>query len=183
MALLLIFIGPLQAAPPLPSWQIVSKDSILAFTATQNDAPVSGTFKKFAGDIHFDPLNLKDSKVRMVVDIASLTTAYGEVADILKTADWFEAKLFPQAIFIAQHFIQTGDKTYQAKGDLFIKGKNLPVTLTFTLEEYTLKKTRVKGSTTLKRTLFGIGKGDWSKTDEIRDDVQVNFNLTAVSHS
>jgi polyisoprenoid-binding protein YceI len=37
----------------------------------------------------------------------------------------------------------------------------------------------VKGKTTIKRSLFGVGQGDWSKTDAVKDDVLVEFVLAA----
>ena len=164
----------------VPTWNIVSKDSSLTFSAIQNDAPVTGTFKTFSGTIHFDPAELAASNVNIIVDMNSIETSYGEIATTLKTPDWFDVKLFPQAIFKANKFTKTGDKTYQANGSLTIRDKTEPVTLTFTLDEYSKTNARVTGTTTLKRTLFGVGQGDWSKTDEIKDDVHVKFTLVTV---
>jgi polyisoprenoid-binding protein YceI len=110
----------------------------------------------------------------------SVNTTYSEVAATLKTPDWFDVKLFPQAIFKANKFTKTGDKTYKANGTLTIREKTEPVILTFTLDEYSKTNAHITGTTTLKRTLFGVGMGDWAKTDEIKDDIQVKFILAAV---
>jgi polyisoprenoid-binding protein YceI len=178
LVFLLLNVSFAQAAAP--AWNIVPKDSKLTFTAIQNDAPVSGEFKTFSGDIHFDPAELATSKVNMIVDVGSVTTSYADIATTLKTPDWFDTKLFPQAVFKADKFIKTRDKTYQASGTLTVRDKTQPVTLTFVLEDYSKTNARVTGTTVLKRTLFGVGKGDWAKTNEIKDDVQIKFTLVAV---
>lgn len=175
-----LFLLPILASlAAVPAWQIIPNESSLTFTATQNGAPVTGEFKDFTGDIQFDHNDLSKSNVKITVNIASVSTSYGEIATTLVTPDWFDAKLFPQAVFTAQQFKKTGDKTYQANGELTLRNKTLPITVTFTEEEYSDTKARMKGSTTLKRTAFGIGQGDWAKTDEVKDDVQINFILSA----
>src|SRR5262245_57300982 len=93
--LTLLFV-PLITVAAVPSWQIVPDKSSLTFTGVQNDAPVSGKFKKFTGDIKFDPAQLNASSVKIVVDTNSVFTSYSDLVDALKTADWFNVKLFPQ---------------------------------------------------------------------------------------
>lgn len=171
---------PLLGIGAPSAWRIEPEKSNITFTATQNNAPVTGQFKSFTGSIQFDPEQLNTSHIEITVDLASVTTSYPQVADTLKTSDWFDVKLFPNAIFKASTFTKTADNTYQANGTLTLRDKTLPVTLNFKLETYSKTNATAKGSTTLKRTQFGVGKGDWAKTDEIKDDVQVNFTLTTV---
>jgi polyisoprenoid-binding protein YceI len=166
------------AAPPI--WKIVPNESNITFTATQNNAPVSGEFKSFSGTIQFDPNDLKESIIKIVVDLNSLTTAYKEVGDTLKTQPWFDIQVFPHATFSANQFEKTGNNSYQAKGTLSLRDKSLPVALTFTLDTYTDTKAHAKGSTTLSRTAYGVGQGEWAKTSEIKDDVKVDFVVSAV---
>jgi len=162
-----------------PTWQVVPAESKITFTATQNGSPLTGEFKSFTGDIQFDPADLTSSHVKIAVDIASVSTSYKEVADTLKTPDWFDVKLFPQAVFEASHFTKVADNQYQADGSLKIRDKTVPVVLTFSLDKWTPQAALAKGSTTLKRTAFGVGKGDWAKTDAVKDDVKVDFILSA----
>lgn len=164
----------------VPTWQIVPAESSLKFTATQNGAPVSGQFKKFNGEIHFDPNDLKDGMVKITVEMGSVTDPYNQLSDTLKDKDWFNTKMFPTAIFTANHFEKTGDKTYRAMGELTIKDKTLPVILSFSQETYTPTKAVVKGSTTIKRTAFDVGQGDWSDTKTVKDDVKIDFVISAV---
>ena len=89
-------------------------------------------------------------------------------------------KLFPEAIFESESFKKTGNNQYQVDGKLTIRDKTVPVVLTFSTEELTKTKGRVKGSTTVKRMMFGVGQGEWSDTNAVKDDVQVNFTMTAM---
>lgn len=177
---LTLFLPMMAHAVSLPQWNIVSKDSSIIFTATQNGSPVAGQFKNFTGDINFDPALLDSSNIQITVDMTSLSTSYKEVATTLKTSEWFNTKLFPKAIFKANQFTKTGNNTYEANGTLTIRDQTVPITLQFTLDEYTPTKAHATGSTVLKRTAFSIGSGEWAKTDEVKDDVKVDFTLSAV---
>jgi polyisoprenoid-binding protein YceI len=162
-----------------PIWVIVPADSKINFTAIQNGAPVIGEFKSFSGDIAFDPTDLGDSVINIKINMASVSAAYNQVADTLKTPDWFDAAAFPQAIFKANHFTKISDKKYTAVGTLTIREKTAPVTVTFTLEKYTDTDALVKGAATLRRTALGVGRGEWAKTDAIKDDVMIDFVVSA----
>ena len=176
----LLVLLPVVSVAAVPSWTIVPSESSISFTATQNGAPVTGKFTKFTGEINFDPNQLSESNVKIVVDVGSISDPYNQLSDTLKMPEWFNIKLFPQAIFQSSGFVKTGDKTFQAKGNLTIRDKTRPITLTFTQEEYTPTKARAKGTTTIKRTAFGVGQGEWADTKTVKDDVQVDFIVTGV---
>lgn len=176
----LILLVPIIAKAEVPAWQILPNESSITFTGIQNNSPVSGKFKKFTGEIAFDPAQLSASKVRIVIDMNSVSTSYSDFTSTLLTPDWFDVKLFPQAVFEASHFTKSAENTYEAKGTLTIRDKTVPVTLTFLVEKLSETKGRVKGSTTLKRLVFGIGQGEWESTDEVKDEVKVTFTLTAI---
>lgn len=178
--ILTLFIPIMTYAASTAHWDIVLKDSSITFTATQNGSPVGGQFKNFTGDINFDSNLLDSSNIQITVDMTSLSTSYKEVETTLKTPEWFNTKLFPKAIFKASQFTKTGDKTYQAHGTLTIRDKTVPITLNFMLDEYTQTKAHATGSTVLKRTAFGVGTGEWAKTDDVKDDVKVDFTLSAI---
>lgn len=178
-AVFLFTILPILANAGLPEWQIVPAESNLTFTATQNGAPVSGEFKKFSGEILVDPADYKTSSIHIVVDMNSLSASYTDLTATLATSDWFNINAFPQADFKATEFNKTGDKTYQANGTLIIRDKSAPVTLTFTAEQNPENHALVEGSTTFKRSTFGVGQGEWASTDEVKDEVTVNFKIVA----
>ncbi len=161
-------------------WHIVPDKSSLYFQAIQNNSPIKGEFKKFTGNIKFDQQALNKSHVDITVDTASVSTSFKDVEDALKTAEWFDAKAFPKATFIAKNFKKISDKDYEAHGQLTLRDKTLPLTLHFTFEKYTDNEAIVTGNATVNRTEFGVGQGEWKKTDGVKDPVEINFKIEAV---
>lgn len=172
-----IIMLPILAGAKVPQWQIVSAESKLDFIATQNNAPVKGHFTNVSGDIDFSPEDLKQSKVDIVVDMNSVNASYQELVGILKMSDWLNIAKFPKASFTANELTKVKENVYQAKGDLQIRDKKLPLTVDFTLKDYSKDKFQVQGEAKIKRTAFGVGQGDWASTDEIKDDVTIHFDL------
>lgn len=179
-SLMLQLLGNAYADTQPPVWKIVPEKSSLSFAATQNGAPVKGEFKKFSGEIHFDLNQLKESSVKIVVDMNSLSTSYDDLTMTLETPDWFDMKLFPEAVFSATDFVKTANDEYDAKGTLTIRDKSQPVTLHFTATQPNASNAVVKGFTTVKRTAFGVGQGEWASVNEVKDEVKVDFVVTAV---
>lgn len=170
---------PMLANAAAPSWQIIPNESTLIFTGTQNGSPAVGGFKKFTGTINFDPKQLSTSNVHIVVDMNSLTSSYSDLTSTLATGDWFNIKMFPEAIFDASNFKELGNNKYQAVGTLSIRDKKAPVTLIFNFKELSQTKADVQGSTSIKRTQFGVGQGEWADTSTVKDDVGINFHIIA----
>lgn len=177
--ILVLFLFPLVSYAA-PAWKIIPGDSTLTFSGIQNGAPASGKFDKFSGEIKFDPEKPNENSVKIIIDTTSVSASYVDLIDTLKTTDWFNVKLFPQAIFTANEFKKTSDKSWEAIGNLTIRDKTHPVILTFNVLEQTDTNAKVKGSTIIKRTAFGVGQGEWASTNEIKDDVTVNFTLSVV---
>lgn len=179
---ILLFVASIfttLACAQVPAWKMVPARSSLTFVGTQNGAPVKGEFKQFTSDIHFDLNNLKESKVKVVVEMSSLATSYQDLTTTLKASDWFNMTAFPQAVFESTEIIKTGDNQYQAKGNLTIRDTTIPVVLNFTATQPTEKSGIVTGYTAIKRTAFGVGRGEWASVDEVKDDVRVDFVVSA----
>ncbi len=159
-----------------PSWQIVPNSSVIKFTATQNNAPVTGEFKKFDGDIIFDANNLKESKIKLTVDMDSVSAGFQELAAMLKTIDWFDTTAFPEASFEST-LIMPDKKGFLIKGDLTVRDKKSPIQVEVVLDESTPNAMKLHGAAILSRTAFGVGQGEWANTSEVKDEVNVNFNI------
>lgn len=162
-----------------PTWLIDKTKSSLTFVATQNNAPVKGHFKTFTADIQFDETNLKDSRIKVLVDINSISTSYPELTSTLLSSEWFNPKRFPKAIFTATNITETGKHQYTADGSLTIKDKSSPISLMFSANLPEPDAAEVTGKTTVKRSIFNVGEGEWQSTEEVKDDVEVTFNLIA----
>lgn len=174
-------VGPLmlfclEALAQAPSWEIQPSASTIKFTGTQNNAPVSGEFKNFSGDIKFDANNLKDSKIKLTVDMNSVSAGFQELATMLKTMDWFDVAKFPNATFESTEIVPD-KKGFLIKGDLKVRDNKAPIQVKVLIDENSPNKMKLHGTTMLSRTKFGVGQGDWANTSEIKDEVDVKFNI------
>lgn len=165
-----------------PKWEVIPESSRVTFTATQNHAPVTGSFDSFTCDIHFDSEHLDQSTVKAEIDMASVKADYEEVSDTLKEKDWFDVANFPKAVFESVSLKHIEGNQYEADGMLMIHGKGAPVILPFTLditEEKGVKTADMKGKLSLKRTLFDVGQGEFKDTKTVEDDVLVEVVIKA----
>ncbi|OXE36654.1 MAG: cytochrome B [Phenylobacterium zucineum] len=170
-----------EAPPPVVArtW-VTSKDSSLGFALSWGGEPIAGRFDKFTADIVFGPGALKASRVKVVIDLASAVTGDPQRDQSLPTADWFDTATHPQAIFTAERFEKTGQGRFTAHGKLSLRGVTRPVDLPFRLR-IEGDKAHMSGVTTIDRTVFGVGQGEWKATDQIPAEVKVSVQLTATA--
>ncbi len=173
------------AAPAVPEADLkdpvawtVQKGSSLGFTATWSGEAIQGQFKTWTADILFSPQALDRSKVTVAVDMASAGTGDAQRDESLPSGDFFDTAEHPKATFTATKFRKTGEDKYVADGTLELRGVKKPLSLPFTLKIDGDTAT-ARGVTTLDRTTFGVGQGEWASTDQIAASVKVSFSLTA----
>lgn len=179
----LFLTGAARAADPVTAWVIDHEQSHLTFEATQMKAPFTGIFKKFDGEILFDPARLEDSSVSIRIDMASVDTKSADRDVNLPTAPWFFIESFPESKFEAAKFEKTAENAYVAHGNLTIRNVTLPVELPFTLEIATDpaggQTAKMQGELTLQRLDYGIGTGEWKDTESVGNAVVVKVSLMA----
>jgi polyisoprenoid-binding protein YceI len=156
-------------------WTVQPKESKLTFVGTQAGAEFSGAFEKFTADIKFDPQDLAGSRFDVKIDMASVNSRDSERDDTIKSDDLFAVKQYPSAHYVADHFAAKGG-SYTATGKLTIRNVTRDVPLAFTFEKKD-GSAWLKGSTQLKRLDFGVGQGDWKDTEQVANEVKVNFVL------
>lgn len=180
IAVFYFLMMPVIAKPVVPAWQMVADESSITFTGIQNNAPVSGSFKRFNADIAFDENELSNSRVNIVVDMSSVFTSFSDFISTLLTAEWFNVMQFPHAVFKSSQFVRVKDNVYSAKGTLTIRDKTIPIAFNFYVTTLSENKKKVTGKVQLKRTNFDVGQGEWGDTDLVKNDVEVAFTITAV---
>jgi cytochrome b561/polyisoprenoid-binding protein YceI len=176
--------APETVAPPPVSdlkdpvaWT-VQKGAALGFTATWSGASIEGRFQRWTADIQFSPEALDRSKVTVAIDLASAETGDAQRDASLTGEDFLDTADHPKAVFTASQFRRTGEGRYVADGSLDLRGVKKPISLPFSLKIDGDTAT-ASGVTTLDRTTFGVGQGEWASTDEIAAQVKVSFKLTA----
>lgn len=169
-----------------PQYALVKEQSSLKFVAIQNNAPIEGQFKHFDAQIAFDAEKLTESSITVTVDTGSVAASYGEVADELKKPEWLDAVQFPNAVFKSTNItaqvtsFQGGKPTaFVAEGELTLRDKTLPITLTFQFEKLDDKEAIATGKATIQRTAFGVGQGEWKDTGAVKDNVAIDFRVVA----
>jgi cytochrome b561/polyisoprenoid-binding protein YceI len=183
---------PVEAAPPAaapeaaapvselkdPVAWTVQKGATLGFTATWSENAIEGRFKTWTADILFSPEALDRSKLTVSIDVGSVDTGDAQRDQSLPSGDFFDTAEHPKATFTASKFRKTGEGKYVADGALDLRGVKKPLSLPFSLKIDGDTAT-ASGVTTLDRTTFGVGQGEWASTDEIAAKVKVSFKLTA----
>jgi polyisoprenoid-binding protein YceI len=156
----------------------VAKSSTLNFTASWAGDAIEGQFKRWTADILFSPEALDRSKLTVSIDMSSAATGDDQRDSSLPSDDFFAVAAHPKATFTASKFRKTGEGKFVADGTLDLRGVKKPLSLPFTLKIDGDTAT-ARGVTTLDRTAFGVGQGEWASTDQIGGKVKVNFAITA----
>ena len=156
----------------------VAKSSTLGFSAAWEDNTIQGQFKRWTADILFSPDALDRSKLTVSIDMASAATGDDQRDASLPSEDFFAAATHPKAVFTASKFRKTGEGRFVADGVLDLRGVKKPVSLPFSLKIDGDTAT-ARGVTTLDRTVFGVGQGEWASTSEIGAKVKVSFAIAA----
>lgn len=167
-------------------WDVDYAESSLQFVATQYGQTFDGSFD-FNAKIFFDPADLEHSSVHVEIDIASIRTGSMDRDSQAKSSDWFDVEAYPVAIFNADTFTKAEDDTYIAKGFLTLRGVKIPLEMPFELviepdeDSPNKNKAEMEATVDLNRLDFGVGQGQWEKTDAISDKVTIEVNLEAFS--
>ncbi len=173
----LLIAGSASAADnKITSWKIDNSKSKIEFATQQNSTPVTGSFTKFSGTINFNKANLKDSNVKIIVDLNSFNASLPDAVEVLKEKGWFDVKQFPNAEFRSQKFTQISENKFRAEGFLKLKGTELPTTLDFSFDQYSATQAIAKGEAKINRLNFGVGKKD---ENNIKDIVVIKFTIIA----
>ncbi len=89
---------------------------------------VTGTFKIFKGSLTTQSDDFTDAAIEFSLDVNSVDTNQTDRDNHLKSADFFNAEVYPAIKFKSTSFTKDGDD-YKLKGDLTIKDVTKPVIL------------------------------------------------------
>lgn len=145
---------------------------------------VTGSFKKFDGNLETSREDLTDAKINFSADIASIDTGLEMRDTHLKSDDFFNAEKYPQLKFESTSFEKTGDTTYLLKGNLTIRETTKPVELAVEyggqmVDFYGNTKAGFEITGKLKRKEFGL---NWDAVTEaggvvVSDEIKLVLNV------
>ena len=158
---------------------LLATGSQIAFVGSKVTGTEKGSFQQFSGTIEL--VDGKPEKSRVTVDIqtGSVVTDSSGLSDHLKTADFFDVRLFPKASFVSSEIKPSpeGSGSYQVTGVLDLHG--IKKTITFPAKiNVTSDAVSVDSEFAINRRDFGItfaGKTN----DLIRDNVVLKLAVKA----
>lgn len=140
-----------------------------------------GRFNDFDATLDFDPENVENSSLEVVVETASIDVNNPEFAQDLRE-DWFDVENYPQAIFRTTRFVEADGNSFVFEGDLTLLGTTAPVMLhvtsngggrNFLTRSYTLG---FSANTTFQRSDFGMDNlVSFGVGDDIELEIHVEF--------
>nr|WP_240763781.1 YceI family protein [Paraburkholderia silviterrae] len=154
--------------------------STLVAISRQMSVPVEGSFTKFDAQIDFDPAKPAAGTARLTVDTGSYDLGDASYNDSVRGPEWFDAKAYPQATFVATSIASTGPNQYSVSGNLTIKGHTERVVAPVVLTQQGATQT-FDGTLPIHRLAFGIGTGEWKDTSTVADEVLIKFHIV-VAH-
>lgn len=178
LAAIVLAIVTCASAAEIPNWTVDPAKSRLGFSGTQTGEPFQGAFTRYNAAIAFDPAHPEAAHIKVTVDLSSATTGDTQRDTALPGDDWFDIAHFPQAIFTSDTIRKKPDGSYEAIGTLNLRGVSHPLTLPFTLA-INGASAHVKGRTTLVRTAFGVGQGQWATADYVALEVGIDIDIMA----
>lgn len=172
-------ISEAQKPKVFPNWSVRPDESSIVFKGRQTGDEFTGRFETFTADIVFYEAALKGSSVEVVIDMSSFDAGSKDRNEALPGKEWFSVDEFPNAFFVSSGFSKLGDKLYETKGELTIRGITLPVTLPFNLDITQDGMAKMSGSLEIDRSQFGVGQGAWAKGEWV--DLNVGIDITLVA--
>lgn len=178
-----------QPTDPMPlssdgAW-VVEEGSALGFIAQQQGSPVQGSFERFDAEILFDVDDLENSRIRVAIDVTSITTGHSDRDKTLNSPSFFDTATWSGATFRSTGMSALGDDQYSVLAELTMRDVTKAVTLPFSLEisddpdDPTRELARAKGELPILRLDYGIGQGDWASTGTVADEVVITIDLKA----
>lgn len=157
-------------------YTLVRPGAQVAFQATQMGVPMKGHFDKVRARVHFAPQELKASSVEVDVDTASVDAGSAQADQLLRGADWLDAKADPRARFVSTAWRSAGAGRYRVDGAFTVRGVTRPLRVLVT--------TRAQGAALaldtdfkLQRAAWGLGGGSWADTRVVAAAIAVRVQL------
>jgi polyisoprenoid-binding protein YceI len=164
------------ASAAAADYRVDRAGSSVTFKAMQQGARFPGSFERFGGSVSFDPATAT-GRIDATVELASVDSGNPERDGVLKTPDWFDVARFPAARFVATAFRRT-ESGFAADGELTLRDARRPATLAFRFTPPDAAgRARLQGTLAVKRLDFGIGRGEWTDTTYVGNEVDVAIDV------
>ena len=186
LAVLVVLLPVASQAAPAPEWTIDAAHSTVGFSVRHVFTQVTGTFDRVSGTVRFDAANLPGSKIDVTIPVDSVNTRNAQRDAHLKTPDFFDATRFPNMRYVSDSIVARGGNHYTAHGRLTIRDVTRPVDLAFDHlgsgdhpMHANLWIAGATAKTTISRTAFGVGSGNFAMTAVVGDEIEITLQIEA----
>ena len=151
----------LAAYGAVVNWKINASDAKVSFTIKNAGLNVEGKFSGLEGKINFDPENPASGSIIASVSAETIDTGINMRDKDLRTEHYLDVEKYPKISFVSSSISKTS-KGFSVTGKFTIKDVTKTVTIPFTFENQTFK-----GSLTIDRMDYHVGKNSWIMGDEV----------------
>lgn len=149
----------------------------LRFKAHNQMYSADGTFKKWKlTKVEIPDGDMTRGRVEFEVDLASVSEKAADLAEHLRTADFFDVAKYTTATVKIDRAKSTGEGSYEAVAVVSFHGHDVEVPVRFQVVDGSPLK--IEGSATLNRMDFGIGRPYAAGNDRsIVEEVEILIEL------
>lgn len=180
LALFAAALLAMPAAQAIEFNRLQPDKSAVGFVYRQMNVPVEGSFKRFRGELSFDPARPEAARSVIEIELASVDTGFAEGDEEVQGRLWFDAKNHPVARFVSTSVRPLGGNRYEVAGRMSIKGRTLEVKTPASFRQAGNSGV-FEGAFVLKRADYGIGEGMWADFGAVANEVQIRFRMTATA--
>jgi polyisoprenoid-binding protein YceI len=141
-----------------------------------------GRFNDIEASLDFDPENIQESSLEVIINTAGLDVNNLEFEEELRGSNWFDVENFPQATFISTSFLESDGNSFVFEGDLTLLGNTAPIILDINFNgggRNFLTRSNTVGfsaSATFLRSAYGLDRfTSFGVGDEIELEIHVEF--------
>lgn len=158
---------------------ITGENSRIEFVGSKVTGSEGGRFEKFSGTVHLVDARPEQSRVEIAIDMDSVVTDAGGLAEHLKSADFFDVPKFPRATFVSTDIKPGGEKgaTHTVTGNFDLHGVTKAIVFPATIKVDNAAAT-LDAEFYINRNDFGI-KYAGRTNDLIRDEVVIKLHVRA----
>lgn len=148
-------------------YKVEPTNGTISFTITKwSVIKEEGTFRKFGGNITFDPARPSQASVEFTVESSSLDTKNENRDSTVRSVDFLHVSKHPHLTFRSAKVIPRGNNVFNVIGDLSIKGVTRRITIPVRLLGMTSQKgvgdiASFETRFTIDRRQFGVTGGRW----------------------
>jgi polyisoprenoid-binding protein YceI len=143
-----------------------------------------GRFNDIDASLDFDPENIGNSNLEVVINTTSLDINNAEFEEELRGSNWFDTETFPQAVYRTSSLIEENENTFVFAGDLTLLETTAPVNINVTFHgggrNFLTRKDTLgfSADATFMRSDFGLDRfTSFGVGDEIELEIQIEFQV------